>query len=51
MQRALVGVERGAPGALVLTGEPGIGKSRLLGELAARADASLSRVRLSAGGG
>ena len=32
-------IEAGEPAALVLTGEPGIGKTRLLAELGARADA------------
>jgi ATP/maltotriose-dependent transcriptional regulator MalT len=32
-------LDRGCPGAIELTGEPGIGKTRLLGELAARAEA------------
>jgi DNA-binding NarL/FixJ family response regulator len=36
---ALARLERRAPGALALVGEPGIGKTRLLSELAARADA------------
>ena len=36
---ALAGLEHGEPAALVLAGEPGIGKTRLLAELAARADA------------
>ena len=35
----LAELERGRPGALALVGEPGIGKTRLLAELAARADA------------
>ena len=35
----LVETERGRPGALALVGEPGIGKTRLLAELASRADA------------
>jgi ATP/maltotriose-dependent transcriptional regulator MalT len=35
----LVGLERGRPAALALAGEPGVGKTRLLAELAARADA------------
>ena len=35
--RALVAVERGAARSVALHGEPGIGKSRLLGELARRA--------------
>jgi AAA ATPase domain len=32
-------LDRGCPGAIELAGEPGIGKTRLLGELAARAEA------------
>jgi tetratricopeptide (TPR) repeat protein len=36
---AIAGLEGGGPGALVLLGEPGIGKTSLLGELAERADA------------
>jgi ATP/maltotriose-dependent transcriptional regulator MalT len=35
----LAGVDQGRPAALLLVGEPGIGKTRLLAELAARADA------------
>ena len=35
---ALGGLARGRPGALELAGEPGIGKTRLLSELEARAD-------------
>jgi ATP/maltotriose-dependent transcriptional regulator MalT len=35
----LAGLDRGRPAALALVGEPGIGKTRLLAELAARADA------------
>ncbi len=35
----LVEAERGRPGALALVGEPGIGKTRLLAELASKADA------------
>ena len=35
---ALAGLERRSFGALELVGEPGIGKTRLLGELASRAD-------------
>jgi ATP/maltotriose-dependent transcriptional regulator MalT len=37
LDRALAGVERGPARAVGLRGEPGIGKSRLLGEVAARA--------------
>jgi hypothetical protein len=36
---ALSELDSGRSGALALVGEPGIGKTRLLGELAARADA------------
>ena len=36
---ALSDLDRGRSGALALVGEPGIGKTRLLAELAARADA------------
>src|SRR4051812_20085814 len=36
---AMAGLERGEPIALALLGEPGIGKTRLLAELAARGDA------------
>src|SRR5918993_723404 len=35
----LAGLDRGRSDALALVGEPGIGKTRLLAELAARADA------------
>ena len=35
----LAGLEDGHPAAIMLVGEPGIGKTRLLAELAARADA------------
>src|ERR671915_767508 len=35
----LAGLDRGLSAALALVGEPGIGKTRLLAELAARADA------------
>src|SRR3954471_6506261 len=38
-ENALAELDRGLPTALVLTGEPGIGKTRLLSELAVRADA------------
>ena len=38
LDRALAELDRGRGGALALTGEPGIGKSRLLAELAARAE-------------
>ena len=37
LERALVAVERGDARAVGLLGEPGIGKSRLLAELAGRA--------------
>jgi ATP/maltotriose-dependent transcriptional regulator MalT len=36
--RALGELDRGRPAAVALVGEPGIGKTRLLGELSARAD-------------
>src|SRR5919204_4957547 len=39
IERTLTEVERGGPRALGLRGEPGIGKSRLLAELAGRAGA------------
>src|SRR4051812_30015969 len=39
LDRALVEVEQGRPVALELVGEPGIGKSRLVSELIARANA------------
>jgi hypothetical protein len=38
LDAALDELERGRPGALALLGEPGIGKTRLLAELEARAD-------------
>jgi ATP/maltotriose-dependent transcriptional regulator MalT len=38
LDRALAGLETGEPSALALFGEPGIGKTRLLWELAARGD-------------
>ena len=41
---ALAAAEQGAPSFAALTGEPGIGKSRLCGELAARAAANGARV-------
>ena len=41
---ALAAAEQGAPRFAALTGEPGIGKSRLCGELAARAVANGARV-------
>jgi DNA-binding NarL/FixJ family response regulator len=40
LDRALTELDQGHPAAIELTGEPGIGKTRLLAELAARADAS-----------
>ena len=40
IESALGGLERRSFGALELVGEPGIGKTRLLGELASRADAA-----------
>ncbi|HXZ70871.1 MAG TPA: ATP-binding protein, partial [Streptosporangiaceae bacterium] len=39
LERILGEVDRGCPGAIELVGEPGIGKTRLLRELAARAGA------------
>ena len=39
LDRVLAGLDQGGSDALVLVGEPGIGKTRLLAELAARADA------------
>jgi ATP/maltotriose-dependent transcriptional regulator MalT len=39
LERILDGLDRGCPGAIEVAGEPGIGKSRLLRELAARAGA------------
>ena len=38
LDQALDRLGRGRPAALEVVGEPGIGKTRLLGELAARAD-------------
>ena len=38
LDHALAELDRGSSAALQLVGEPGIGKSRLLAELAARAD-------------
>jgi MoxR-like ATPase len=38
LDQALDELQRGRSGALELVGEPGIGKTRLLAELAARAD-------------
>src|SRR3954453_2761505 len=38
LDRFLADVERGEPRALELVGEPGIGKTRLLAELAGRAE-------------
>ena len=40
LDRVLTELDRGRPAAIELAGEPGIGKTRLLAELAARADAS-----------
>jgi len=40
IDEVLAGLRRGRPGAVELAGEPGIGKTRLLRELAARAEAS-----------
>ena len=37
LERILDELDRGCPGAIELAGEPGIGKTRLLTELAARA--------------
>jgi len=39
LERILNELDRGSPGAIELVGEPGIGKTRLLKELAARAEA------------
>src|SRR6266545_7866355 len=39
IERLLDGLDGGRPGAIELAGEPGIGKTRLLRELAARAEA------------
>jgi ATP/maltotriose-dependent transcriptional regulator MalT len=39
LERILGGLDRGGPGAIAVAGEPGIGKTRLLAELAARAGA------------
>src|SRR5512132_3281619 len=39
LDRALAELDQGRSVAIVLVGEPGIGKTRLLGELGARADA------------
>ena len=38
LERSLAELERGRPSALEIEGEPGIGKTRLLSELGARAD-------------
>jgi ATP/maltotriose-dependent transcriptional regulator MalT len=38
LQEALDGLDRGSAGAVALVGEPGVGKTRLLRELAARAE-------------
>src|SRR5687768_8921640 len=40
LDRALAGLDGGYGGALSIVGAPGIGKSRLLSELAQRADAT-----------
>ena len=40
LERALTGLKGGGPAAIAVIGEPGIGKTRLLAELAARADES-----------
>jgi ATP/maltotriose-dependent transcriptional regulator MalT len=40
LEEVLDGLDRGPPGAIELVGEPGIGKTRLLSELAARAELS-----------
>ena len=42
--RLLADLDRGRPAAIELVGEPGIGKTRLLAELAARADARAALV-------
>src|SRR5687767_4537931 len=39
LDRILAGIEQGRPASVELVGEPGIGKTRLLAELAERADA------------
>jgi predicted ATP-dependent serine protease len=39
LERILGELDRGCPGAIEVAGEPGIGKTRLLTELAARAAA------------
>ena len=49
MEAALSALQQGRPVALELSGEPGIGKSRLLAELAARADAAGHLVLSGAG--
>src|SRR5215207_7690650 len=38
LEQLLEELDRGSPGAIEVTGEPGIGKTRLLRELAARAE-------------
>ena len=40
LERAVTGLKGGGPAAIAVIGEPGIGKTRLLAELAARADES-----------
>jgi DNA-binding CsgD family transcriptional regulator/tetratricopeptide (TPR) repeat protein len=44
LERLLDELDRGRPGAIELAGEPGIGKTRLMGELAARAEGRGHRV-------
>jgi ATP/maltotriose-dependent transcriptional regulator MalT len=40
LERAMTGLKAGGPAAIAVIGEPGIGKTRLLSELAGRADES-----------